>query len=121
MVKAEPATDVEAPKVTKAMITLADGRTVSIDSITSGMLAQQSNVTVTKTADGKILYQSTGNGQEATVSYNTLTNPRGSKVIDMTLADGSHVWLNAGSSVTYPSHLLVMKEKFLLPAKPTLK
>ncbi|HRO46012.1 FecR domain-containing protein [Agriterribacter sp.] len=90
--------DVEAPKYTRAIITLADGRTVAIDSVTSGMLAQQSDVTVTKTANGKIVYG--GNADE--IVYNTLTNPRGSKVIDMQLADGSHVWLNAGSSVTYP-------------------
>lgn len=90
--------DVEAPKNARAIITLADGRIVAIDSITNGMLAQQSDVTVTKTADGKIVYS----GNTDKVVYNTLTNPRGSKVIDMMLADGSRVWLNAGSSVTYP-------------------
>lgn len=98
VVKTEAVKDVEAPRITKAMITLADGRTVSVDSINSGMLAQQANVKVTKSGDGKIVYS--GNASE--LVYNTLTNPRGSKVIDMALADGSHVWLNAGSSITYP-------------------
>ena len=88
-------TDVEAPKSNKAMITLADGKVISLDSLTT---YSQGQVKVTKTADGKIIY--TGFGSE--VRFNTLTNPRGSKVIDMTLADGSHVWLNAGSSITYP-------------------
>jgi ferric-dicitrate binding protein FerR (iron transport regulator) len=36
------------------------------------------------------------------LEFNTLSNPRGSKVINMMLADGSRVWLNAGSSITYP-------------------
>lgn len=90
--------DVKPPSTNRGMITLANGRTISIDSITTGMLAQQSNVTLTKTADGKIIYS----GNTSEVVYNTLTNPRGSKIIDMTLSDGSHVWLNAGSSVTYP-------------------
>lgn len=98
MVNAELAKDVEAPKTTKAVITLADGSVVALDSVTSGTLATQGNVRVTKTTDGKIIYS--GNANE--VVYNTLTNPRGSKVIDMTLADGSRVWLNSGSSVTYP-------------------
>jgi len=90
--------EVQAPQATKAMITLSDGRTVSLDSIASGMLAQQADVTVTKTADGRIVYS--GNAVE--MAYNTLTNPKGSMIIDMILADGSRVWLNAGSSVTYP-------------------
>lgn len=92
---AETTKDVEAPKITKATITLDDGRIVSIDSLTT---LSQNNVKVTKTADGRLVY--TGFGSE--VTFNTLTNPRGSKVIDMTLADGSHVWLNAGSSVKFP-------------------
>lgn len=90
-----PPADVEAPKITKATITLADGKTVSIDSLSSVV---QSNVQLLKTADGKIIYS----GDASEIIYNTLTNPRGSKVIDMQLSDGSHVWLNAGSSVTYP-------------------
>lgn len=95
IVQVQKVNDIEAPKVTKATITLADGNTVAVDSLTT---IAQSNVQLSKTADGKIVYS--GNADE--VVYNTLTNPRGSKVIDMTLSDGTHVWLNAGSSVTYP-------------------
>jgi transmembrane sensor len=87
--------DIEAPRQSKATITLADGKTISIDNLTS---LTQNNVNLIKEANGKIVYS--GNSHE--VVYNTLTNPRGSNVIDMQLSDGSHVWLNAGSSVTYP-------------------
>lgn len=87
--------DIEAPKTTKATITLADGSIVSIDSLTA---LSQNDVQLSKTADGKIIYK----GKTNKIAYNTLNNPRGSKVIDMILSDGSHVWLNAGSSVTYP-------------------
>jgi transmembrane sensor len=90
--------DIPAPASSKAMITLADGTTVTLDSVTSGTLAKQGNVNVIKTADGKIIY----NGSATEVAYNTLTNPRGSQVVDITLADGSRVWLNAGSSIKYP-------------------
>ncbi len=89
------ATDVEAPKSEKAVIKLADGKLIAVDSLTT---YSQGSVTVTRTADGRLVYS--GLGKE--VQFNTLTNPRGSKVIDMTLADGSHIWLNAGSSITYP-------------------
>lgn len=90
--------DVAAPKNSKATITLADGRTITLDSIAKGTLATQGNVNVVKAADGKIVYS----GSTTEVAFNTLSNPRGSKVIDMTLGDGSRVWLNAGSSITYP-------------------
>lgn len=92
------ANDVKAPEANRAMIVLANGQQVYLDSANSGELAMQGNVKLVKLADGQISYS--GNATE--VTFNTLTNPRGSKVIDMTLADGSHVWLNAGSSVTYP-------------------
>lgn len=89
------ATDVEAPKSDKALIRFDNGKVIAVDTFTS---YTDGNVTVTKMADGRIVYS--GLGTE--VKFNTLTNPRGSKVIDMTLADGSHIWLNAGSSITYP-------------------
>ncbi len=87
--------DVEAPKTDKAVIQLADGTIIPVDSLST---YQQGNVTVTRMEDGRLVYS--GLGTE--VVFNTLTNPRGSKVIDMTLADGSRVWLNAGSSIHYP-------------------
>ena len=94
--------DVSAPTETKATITLSDGRMLYVDSTSKGIIAQQSNVSVIKNENGQIVYRSTTKRSLSTVQYNTLTNPRGSKVIDMQLSDGSHVWLNAGSSVKYP-------------------
>ncbi len=94
--------DVEAPKGTKAMITLANGQQVYLDSVGIGTLAMQGNVKLVKLANGQIAYQTASGETINEIKYNTLTNPRGSKVIDMTLADGSQVWLNAGSSVTFP-------------------
>jgi transmembrane sensor len=95
---AEPVKDVKAPETNRAMITLANGQQVYLDSVMNGTLFEQAGVEIVKLADGKIEYK----GAAQTKIYNTLSNPRGSKVIDMTLADGSRVWLNAGSSVTYP-------------------
>ncbi len=101
--------DVSPPDKTKATITLADGRVVYLDSAGSGQLAQQGGVQLVKMPDGQIAYHlSAAQAGTATgeiikeLQYNTLSNPRGSIVIDMQLADGSRVWLNAGSSITYP-------------------
>jgi ferric-dicitrate binding protein FerR (iron transport regulator) len=90
--------DVKPPITNRATITMANGKTVYLDSVANGTLATEGNVRLVKLADGQIAY--TGSTNE--VLYNTLANPRGSKVLDMTLSDGSHVWLNAGSSIKYP-------------------
>lgn len=94
--------DVPAPTGNKAIISLADGKQVSLDSLQAGLLAQQGNIQLVKLADGQIAYQKSDGEIVKDLQYNTLYNPKGSRVIDMALADGSHVWLNAGSSVTFP-------------------
>lgn len=95
--------EIESPSANRAMITLADGSRIYLDSAATGSLATQGQVQLVKMADGQIGYKpiSEKGGNEQLV-YNTLTNPRGSKVIDMQLSDGSRVWLNAGSSITFP-------------------
>lgn len=94
--------DIKAPDKNRAQIKLSDGRIIYLDSAGKGDLVEVNGVKVIKTEDGRIQY----NGQSSVVSgpltFNTMTNPRGSQVIAMTLEDGSRVWLNAGSSVTYP-------------------
>lgn len=105
VVAAHPPADIVAPAGNRATITLADGTQIFLDSAGQGQLAQQGTIKVVKLANGKIAYQPLGaesNESDYAVTYNTLSNPRGSKVIDMRLSDGSHVWLNAGSAITYP-------------------
>ena len=94
----QPATDVKPPAANRAMIQLANGTSVYLDSTTKGQLALEDNVKLVKLDDGKIAYK----GTTTETIYNTLYNPKGSRPVDMTLSDGSRVWLNAGSSVTYP-------------------
>jgi ferric-dicitrate binding protein FerR (iron transport regulator) len=81
---------------------LTNGDVIYLDSVNNGQIALQNNVEVMKMNDGAIVYHAKEDKGATATSYNTLTNPRGSKVIDMALADGSHVWLNAGSSITFP-------------------
>lgn len=100
--KADQATDRVAPETNRAMIKLGNGETIYLDSAANGSLTVQGSIKVVKLEDGKIAYEETGSPSEEKISYNTLFNPRGSRVIDITLSDGSRVWLNSGSSVTYP-------------------
>jgi transmembrane sensor len=95
------AQDIPAPKTNRATITLANGKQLFLDSVANGTLATQGSIQIKKTGDGVIAY----NGKQQIKNelvYNSLTNPRGSKVIDITLSDGTRVWLNAESSLKYP-------------------
>jgi len=95
--------EIPAPDRNRASITLADGRTIYLDSAENGQLVNQNDVILSKTEDGKVIYKSSQLAASSSqLTYNTLSNPRGSKVIDLILSDGSHVWLNSGSSITYP-------------------
>ena len=94
--------DVKAPESQKAMIRLADGLMVYLDSLAAGAVATEGSVQITKNAAGQILYNDIAANDNISTATNTLFNPRGSRVIDIRLSDGSRIWLNAGSSVTYP-------------------
>ncbi|MBV7532078.1 FecR family protein [Chitinophaga sp. sic0106] len=82
---------------------LADGTTIALDSTADGQIASQAGVIISKEEDGTLLYKtapaSAGNNQN---QENTLSTPAGMKYKIM-LPDGSAVWLNAASSLTYPA------------------
>jgi hypothetical protein len=92
--------DIAPPLVSKAVLTLADGKQVLLDSSGNGTIASQGNVSILKKSNGEIVY--TGSAS-ADVGYNTLSLPKGSKPFRLVLADGTLVWLNAASSITYPT------------------
>jgi len=105
--------DVKAPDRNRATITLSNGQKIFLDSAANGVLAKQNNTAIMKSEDGRIAYNADNklnNAPNVTVALNTLTNPRGSKVIDITLSDGSRIWLNAASSITYPSSFMGDRE-----------
>lgn len=95
------ATDIPAPAISKATITLQNGKRIPVDSLIIGATALQGETSVQKTADGQIVYVGDDEPMPET-HFNTLTNPRGSKVIQLTLSDGTRVWLNAESEIRYP-------------------
>ena len=94
--------DVKAPQINKATITLNNGQRVYLDSVGNGTMAIQGSAKLVKLPGGKIAYLQSSNEVSTKLEYNTLSNPRGSKVVSMVLADGTKVWLNAGSSLIYP-------------------
>lgn len=85
----------------KALLTLADGSTITLDSAANGNLAEQGGAAIVKLANGQLMYRAADTKSTATV-FNTLSTPRGGQY-QLQLPDGSKVWLNASSSITYPA------------------
>lgn len=90
-----------APGGNKAILILSNGQQINLTNAQNGKLAKEANVAINKTADGQVVYQPEKNEGRGELAYNTLKTPRGGK-FDLTLADGTRVWLNAASSITYP-------------------
>lgn len=88
------------PGGNKATLTLANGSTVVLDDVVTDSLAPQGSSRITRTGNGQLSYQQSGAPQE--VVYNTLSTPTGGQ-FRLTLPDGSRVWLNASSSITFPT------------------
>ena len=90
-----------APGGNKAVLTLANGTQIILDSAANGTLTQQGNAKVIKLDSGQLAYTSTSLSTSE-VLYNTISTPRGGQY-QIVLADGSKVWLNAASSLKYPT------------------
>jgi transmembrane sensor len=103
-----PKNDVAPPTNNKAILKLADGSIIQLDSSGVGTLAVQNNIQVVKLADGRIAYEGEAGDN---ISYNTLSIPKGSKPMKLVLIDGSEVWLNVASSITYPTAFIGTERK----------
>ncbi|SHL13358.1 FecR family protein [Chitinophaga jiangningensis] len=93
-----PATSIAevSPGSTGAVLTLADGSSVQLDSTRQGVLLLGNGLQV-QVGEGQLNYE-----QATTTSYNTLTVPRGRQYKVM-LPDGTIAWLNADSHLRYPT------------------
>ena len=86
-----------------AILTLADGALVTLDSSSSGTIARQGTVMIIKRNLGLVEYQSTtATLPDETQLYNTITTPRGGEY-QVRLPDGTTVWLNAASTLRFPT------------------
>jgi ferric-dicitrate binding protein FerR (iron transport regulator) len=94
-----------APGGNKAMLTLANGSTIVLDSAQDGTLAQQGSTKIVKLDGGALAYRAAAgsNGQTTEqTGFNTIATPRGGQY-RIILPDGSKVWLNAASSLRFPA------------------
>ncbi|HWV75114.1 MAG TPA: FecR domain-containing protein [Pseudosphingobacterium sp.] len=92
------------PGRNKAHLILADGSVLSLDSLPPGATTDKAGIQITKTANGKVScsYLQTNADIYSTPTYNTISTPLGGEY-QIVLPDGSNVWLNANSSLRFPS------------------
>lgn len=87
------------PGSNQAILTLADGSTIGLNDASEGVIVAQAGLVVTRNGDGKIAYQS---NDELVPTINTVATPRGGQY-QLVLDDGTKVWLNAQSSIKFPT------------------
>jgi transmembrane sensor len=85
----------------KASLTLADGSVISLSDQEKGVLSTQGELQVEKTKEGEIVYHREKDKALAADAMNTIATPKGGQ-FQVTLPDGTKVWLNAASSLSYP-------------------
>ncbi|MCF6402925.1 DUF4974 domain-containing protein [Chitinophaga filiformis] len=96
------ATDFDAPPGKNgAVLTLANGSQILLDSSSNGVLAQQGDARLLK-EEGRLNYRKDGIQGKGTPVYNMVTTPRG-RQFKLMLSDGTQVLLNAGSSIRFPT------------------
>ncbi|GEP91851.1 FecR family protein [Chitinophaga terrae (ex Kim and Jung 2007)] len=92
-----------------ALLTLADGKVISLDSLANGIVATQKGANAVL-KDGSLSYEGTAASGNTDLVYNTVTTPKG-RQFQLVLPDGTHVWLNAGSSIRYPTAFAANERK----------
>jgi len=97
-----------APGKLGATLTLANGKKIRLSDAANGQLAREAGVSISKTADGQVIYETKalpgGTVENNLGAINTMTTAKGETYI-LTLPDKSKVWINAASSLTYAAVL----------------
>lgn len=111
---------INAPE-NKAVLTLANGKKISLTDAANGKVAEESGIKITKTSDGQLIYDIEGgqltnpskNQKENQADYNSISTPAGSKY-QVNLPDGTKVWLNAMSSIKYAPQFMSKERSVIL-------
>ncbi len=93
------AEEVIVPGMNKALLIMADGKTVDLEKATDGSLQEQNGTRILMS--GEQLQYKTDSARTDSMVYNILVVPVGGEY-SIVLSDGSQVWLNAGSKLRYP-------------------
>jgi len=91
------------PGGNRAVLILSDGSKILLDKVSEGTLTRQGGITIVKLDRGKLACNTQGKSENPSNAdlYNTLTTPCGGQY-NITLPDGTSVWLNASTTLRFP-------------------
>ncbi len=92
-----------APGRDRAILSLGNGVVFDLDSLGKGEIFQQSGIRIEKNEKGELIYSVLGSADDQMeILMNTVSTPKGGQY-RVSLPDGSQVWLNAASKLTFPT------------------
>lgn len=98
------------PGKNAATLTLANGKKIALEDAHNGELAKEAGVVITKSSDGQLIYEIKDQGDSGGSKNNTLTTARG-ETYRVRLPDGSLVWINAATTLIYPTSFATLKKR----------
>ncbi len=99
---------VSTPNYNKAILTSSTGQIIELDNNNTGQLLHEGNTIVSNSENSELSYYEAINNidkNKPLVVNHTLTTPPGAQY-QLTLEDGTRVWLNTSSTITYPTHFI---------------
>lgn len=101
------------PGGNKAILTLSNGKRISLTDAKNGLVGLQSGLKIVKKANGQLIFHADQENQEDHNAFNTIETPFGGQY-QIILSDGTKVWLNAATTLRFPSNFSGLKERRLL-------
>ena len=98
-----------SPGFDGAILTTAGGNQIILDNATNGVVSKEGNTDIIKQAN-QLVYNESLKALPKGETFNTLTTLKGRK-FQLVLSDGTKVWLDAASSLTYPIAFTGMQRK----------
>jgi transmembrane sensor len=96
--------------INSATLTLDNGKKITLSYASSGQLASEAGILITKSADGEVIYSIKNQTENAANKSHTLSTVNG-QTYRLQLPDQSKVWLNAASSIKFPASFAGLKNR----------